>query len=321
VPRYSTGVIPTVERKVNLFKDILFDTLLDAPDVCLLRATTATLVSAPDGRPREEATALADYLLAQHHMPLLVPEEHLLAEGDSGDWRLLIVPWAVNVPDGLQERLVALMQEGRSVFATGPFGLFDGYGRPDGRLMRRLVGDLRWRYADGRWHTSLEGLKADVRRVPVGEGAPPVLVAPCGEGSFYLWPDSVHVMGNMRVLEAVMKEAVGLPYVQTDLAGISVVPRVGADGAKYLFVINLDADSAKEGVVEVRGRFEHVVDLTCECRPEVPASYGDGTTALPLVLHPGGAVFLSLGQDLGGGATAGGDAAAARAGAAHQPGG
>lgn len=300
VPRYSTGVIPTIERKTNLFKDVLYGTSIEAPDVALLRPTVATLVSAPELSARNESIAIAERLLAEHYMPLMIPEEHIISGFDDlSDVTVLIAPWAVNVPDALQERLLEWVESGGVLFATGPFGLFDEYGNPSGTLLAKTLGDLSWQYdaEGGRWHADLERPGREVQGRAVPDSETPLLMAGHGRGRVYLWPEPMRSAQRLDVLRMVLEEAVPVPYVRTDLARIEIVPRVGPSGERYLFVTNLDPRQACEGEVLVRGRFRRVVDLSCEARPQVPVVGEEGVTRIPLKLRPGGAVFLSLGRN------------------------
>jgi hypothetical protein len=302
VPRYSVGVIPTLERKVNLFKDALYGTRIVAQDVALLRPTAATLVTAPEHSVRQEAQFLADRLLEQNVVPLMIAEEHL-ADGTMPESRLLIAPWAINVPEAVQERLAEWVRGGGVLFATGPFGLFDEYGKPTGTLLRAALGDLDWRYdaEAGKWSLAgLGGLKAGVAQRKVdgvdGVDSGMLLGAPFGAGHVYLWPDRLQPSKQTAVLQTALDEVVPVRHVRTDLDKLELIPRASAAGEQFLFVTNLDATGERVGAVTVRGTFEAVVELSCEARPRVPVEHAPGVTIVPLNLPPGGALFLSLGR-------------------------
>ena len=289
VPRYSAGVIPTVERKTNLFKDVLYRTRIMPTGLAILRPTAATLVSAPDKATRNEGTFIADYLLERHEMPIMIPEEHI---GDDDprnpvSWRnrvsLLIVPWAVNMPDAVQSELLKWVESGGVLFATGPLGLFDEYGKPSAILLKRALGGGEWRFdaAKGVWQ---------------GPASPPYASASVGKGRIYVCPERLSASKQAAPLEKALDEAVPVRYIQTELPKVEIIPRRNEAGEVFLFIINLDARVPCQGEVIVRGRFANVVELSCEARPQVPARAQDGRTILPVRLQPGGAVFFSLGQ-------------------------
>jgi hypothetical protein len=299
VPRYSTGIIPTVERKTNLFKDILYQTRIAATDVAILRPTAATIITAPDKATRNEGTFIANALLERHEMPIMIPEEHVASDGCGAT--MLVVPWAINLPQDVERQLLAWVAEGGIIFATGPLGVFDEYGKPSAALLKATVGDLDWRYnaEKGVWEAAPTGpsIPPNVEKRTVSGSNVPLLVAKIGKGRLYLWPDRISVSRKADILEMVLDEVIPVRSVRTDLSNIEIVPRVGASGERYLFVVNLDAKAPRDGEVAVRGKFENVVDLSCEARPRVPVKHAKGVTSIPLHLKAGNAVFLALGKD------------------------
>ncbi len=280
VPRYCAGVIPAVERKTHLFKDVLYRTRIAPTGIAILRPTAATLVSAPDKATRQEGTFVADYLLARHEMPIMIPEEHLLADSS---WRdrvsVLVAPWAVNLPEAVQDEMLRWIEAGGSLFATGPVGLFDEYGKPSAILLKRTVGERAWRFdaEKGSW-------AADQPPAPAG----------FGKGRVFVCAERLSAAKDAAPLQKVLDEVAPLRYVHTDLAKLEIIPRVDGDGGEFLFIINLDATSPREGEVRVRGVFGEVLDLSCEPRPSVPVRRDGETTVIPVQLQAGGAVFLSL---------------------------
>jgi hypothetical protein len=282
VPRYCAGVIPTIERKTNLFKEALYRTRIISTGVAILRPTAATLVSAPDKATRAEGTFIADDLLERHEMPIMIPEEHITRDAS---WKervsVLVVPWAINLPDAVQAELVKWVEAGGVIFATGPVGLFDEYGKPSAILLKRTVGELTWTYdaTKGSWNAI---------------SAPST--ARFGKGRIYLCPDRLSVSKQADPLQKALDEVMPTKYIQTDLTRIEVVLRAGEWGKVFLFVINLDAREARQGELFVRGKFGKVADLSCEAKPRVPTRPEGGRTAVPVRLPPGGAVFLSLGR-------------------------
>jgi hypothetical protein len=288
IPRYCTGVIPTIERKVNGFKDVLYETQLGPTDIAILRPTAATLVAAPDERVRNEGTAIAAHLLRGHALPLMVPEEHLVAAPEAlAGIKVLVAPWAIHVPAPVQEAVLTWVRAGGTLVVSGPFGLFDEHGNPAGVLLRESVGPtLVWTY--------------DAKQelwVATRAGAPtePMLQADCGQGRVVIAREPFVTPERLARLDAVYHGAVPVPLVQTALANLEILPRQNAAGELFLFVVNLDARAACQGEVTVRGEYATVTDLTCEARPSAPVAVGEGKTRLPLRLAPGGALFLRLG--------------------------
>ncbi|HPA16258.1 MAG TPA: beta-galactosidase [Verrucomicrobiae bacterium] len=291
IPRYCTGVIPTIERKVNRFKDILYATELGPAEVAILRPATATLVAAPDGRARTEGTAVAEFLLRRHCLPLLIPEEHIDGRAASAlrGVRFLVAPWATHVPVAVQERLLAWVRAGGALACSGPFGLFDEYGAPAGHLLRAAFGDLDWAYDrdSARWQS-----------LPKATDPSGFRSTECGAGRVLLSAEPFANPEQQDALAALQATMAPVPLVSADVPDIEILPRQGAADEMFLFVVNLSAREQREGALRVRGRFNAVTELTSDCRPEVPVAHAGGTTRIPLRLAPGTAVFLRLGRPI-----------------------
>jgi hypothetical protein len=289
VPRYCTGVIPTLERKVNGFKDILYQTELGPVEVAILRPTASTLVAAPDERVRNEGTAIAAHLLRGHAVPLLIPEEHLLATPDAlAGVALLVAPWAIHVPVAVQEVILAWVRAGGTLVASGPCGLFDEHGNPAGLVLRASLGPtLAWTYdaAPELWTATQDG-------APTAS----LLRAACGQGQVVILREPFLTPERLGWLDAELRTAIPTPWLETALPNLEILPRQNAAGEAFLFVTNLDARAACQGQLSVRGEYPTVVDLTCEARPRIAVVTADGKTRLPVRLAPGGALFLRLGQ-------------------------
>lgn len=289
VPRYSTGVLPTIERKVNGFKDILYATELGPSDVAVLRPTTAVLVAAPDGLVRLDGTAVAEFLLRRHCVPPLIPEEHVGADPAASlrGIRLLVAPWATHVPAPVQQRVLAWIRAGGVLVCSGPFGIFDEYGAPAGHVLQACLGDQKWTYDrdKARWL---------VHPKPVG--TPGVLSTACGSGRVVLSPEPFSDPGRLEIVEATLASIAPIARVTTDVPDIEILPRQSSAGDLFLFVINLSAREVREGELRARGRFGPVTELTGECRPTVPVTIDGGITRISFHLAPGTAVFLSLGR-------------------------
>ncbi|MBT3381410.1 MAG: hypothetical protein HN742_36640 [Lentisphaerae bacterium] len=289
IPRYSTGIIPTVERKVNQFKEVLYGTELGPADIALLRPTVATLVAAPDGRSKREGTAIAKYLLRKKCVPVILPEEHIVEDaGCLERIRVVIAPWAINVPDRVQIEILEWIKAGGLLISSGPFGLYDQFGAPTGHVLKAIRGNTGWRYdrANSTW----------VCATQVGKRNSPPSPVTCGDGGVAILGQALDVHSQQEIVANLCREQIPVPLVATDLESIEVVPRQNATGQLFLFVTNLDAKSGTDGTITVRGNHPTVLDLSCDARPQVPVTRKAGTTTIPISLHSGGGVFLRLGR-------------------------
>jgi len=289
VPRYCTGVIPTVERKANLLKEALLDTELAPQGVAILIPMHSVYGAAPDGRPEREATALAAHLLERHWMPFMVPEECLIeGKEDLEAYRAIIAPWAVNVTDALQEKLEAWVRDGGTLVASGPFGLLDPWGSPTGTLMQSAFGDLDLSYdpAAQTWtgEPAEGGVTGGVWRAALGKGRVVLSPAPLGEGK------------REAVVSAAVSEAIPRQPVSTDMENVELLLRRSGDGTNYLFATNLSAREPQAGVIRVAGRLSEVHELSVEGRPRVPVTLEDEVTSIPAQLEAGDCLCFELGR-------------------------
>ena len=287
IPRYCVGVVPTVERKTCLFKDVLYQTRVHGEDVSLLRPTASSLVAGPSHSVREESIYIAGQLLERHFMPLMMPEEHIeRGYADLERIRLLVAPWAFYASKKLQERLLDWIEGGGCLFATGPLGLFDPWGRPSGLLLERILGETRWELDvqgdDWRWKAGENETKEELLRFSFGKG------------TLYLTWTRLEEKSREDLLWEAVKEVLPDPFLRTDLPHLEVVPRVDDRDNLYLFLVNLDPSKELNGTVEVRGAFTEAVELSCQERPRLKLVVRDGYSRVPVLLHPGGGLFVQL---------------------------
>jgi hypothetical protein len=287
IPRYATGAFPVVERKANLIKQALFSTHLTNQGVAILLSTSSVLVAQPENRAQDLGREIAADMLTRHLTPFVVPEECIVdGREDLSPYRVLVAPWAINVPDGLQTKLRAWIENGGTLIALGPIGLFDPWGKPSQGLLRSAFGDISWQYdaKAGAW-----------RPAPAQDG---VVTARLGKGTIALLaepPDPAEK--RLALVRDLVRQAVPVPSVATDLDTVELMLSENAAGERYLFAINLSRHDARTGTVAVRGKYAGVRELTLEGSPEVAVTYANGVTQVPVDLQPGDGLFFALGKD------------------------
>ncbi|MBT3285738.1 MAG: family 14 glycosylhydrolase [Victivallales bacterium] len=295
IPRYSTGIFPVIERKVNAFKEAVLDTELANQGVAILRPTTSSYGAAPNHTTRREASALASWLLPRHWMPFFVPEECILdGREDMTAVRVLIAPYATHVMAGLEESILAWVEAGGTLICSGPFGLFDEYGTPQGRLMARAMGidQLDFSAQDGVWQIAKQSGRGNVRTI--GEG---VLAATYGQGKVWLSVAPLSKTAGLAALREPLLAALSVQPITCDITeGLELVLRRRDDGRHYLFATNLNPRQKVDTTVLLPGRCGEVVDLCVEGGATVPAKQEDLAVRIPLYLAPGKGVVFSLGK-------------------------
>ena len=287
VPRYSTGAIPVVERKANLLKDTLLETRLTNQGVGILLPTTSVLAMAPELRAQRLMQGVAAWMLLRHWTPFIVPEECVVdGREDLSAFDVIIAPWAIAVPDALQEKLLAWMAGGGTLVSLGPFGLFDQYGNPTQTLLRQTLGETRWVYDSekGSWSSPLTQQEA-------GE----MISKAHGKGMVCLLPRPAEKDQVVAQLEASVERLLPPQPVRAELENVELLLSEDPAGNRYLFAINLHRAEARAGVVELGGEYETIRELTIEGAPTVPAACGEGITTLDVMLEPGEGLLFALG--------------------------
>ena len=296
IPRYSTGIFPVIERKVNAFRDLLFATELTNQGIGLLRPTASSYASHPNHQSRREAAALATWLLAHHWVPLFVPEECILdGREDLTHFRVLVCPYATHVARGLEDRLLRWVAQGGTLICSGPFGLFDQHGVPSGRLLGtvRGIAPLRYDTDSGAWRSPSAQLPATA----AGAATSRVFRVPHGQGRIWLSLDCVGVQGRPEEIMAPLEDAFPVhPITCRRTEGIELVLRNTTDGRALLVATNLDPRRPLETTVLLPGRCERVVDLCIDGGAPLPARIDDLSTTIPLFLGPGKGVVFDLGR-------------------------
>jgi len=291
VPRYSTGAVPVVERKANLIKDTLFGTRLVNQGVALLRPTASIYGAAPELFPQRAGEALAAALLNRNLVPFVVPEECIVdGREDLSAYRVLVAPWAINVPEALQTRVLDWVRGGGALVALGPFGLFDEHGKPSGTLLAQAFGPVLWTYDREARRWQAQGLPegGEGGAVPRGLGAGRVSVLPIAADPKTTDPEPVL---------ALIRQALPVPPVATEMGQVELLLSEDDTGARYLFAVNLDRAAPRRGDVALRGEYRQVRELTVEGAPALPAVCADGVTTLALTLEAGEGQFFSLGRN------------------------
>ena len=295
IPRYSTGIFPVIERKATALKQAVIDTQLTNQGLAILRPTTSSYASAPDHWSRNDATAIAGQLLVRHWMPLFVPEECILdGREDLAKLRVIIAPYATHAATGLEDKLLDWVRAGGTLICSGPFGLFDEFGAPAGKLMRAAFGIEQLDYDADKQAWQITKQASSSTSTDLGNG---MFETRMGKGKVWLSLAPLHRAKALDSLHAPLAEAFPTQPITCEVVQkLELILRNTDAGETYLFATNLDPRNRVDTTVLLPGRCGDVVDLCIERGTKVPVDRDALSVRIPLHLGPGKGVVFSLGK-------------------------
>ncbi len=283
--REAAASLPVGFRRGRRFGDVLRTTRLAPREVVVLQPSTAAINAYPYyciglsfSVHTIEARIFHDLLFNRNVQYGYALEESLFdGKANLADWPAVVLPYAVHFPAGLTDKLLAYVRNGGTLICSGVPGQYDAYGRPDGRLVREVFGDLDVAYTgnDYIWQYALtpRQLKPDVR-IPVGPATSPLLLdATYGKGRMLISAIPFgHRAGSERLVpffQAAIDQALDGQRACTLYDRFELVLRT--DGKRdYLAVMNYDLGNAFEDRVVLKGEYARAYDLGIGPRFAVP---------------------------------------------------
>jgi len=266
IMKYCTGVIPVVNNKIRRIKHILFATEITDQNIRILYPSTSIMVASPFATSTDHAERFCHWLLTNHYVPFIVPEECVLdGREDMSRCKVMIIPYATHVPSGLSEKLLEWVKNGGVLISLGPIGVYNQYGkRYRNNFMSEAFGKM----------------------VKVSK----TLTAKYGKGKVIVAP----VRNTNELIGYIEREVAALRLVDCDSKDVELLLRNDKEENSYLFVINLKPEKAIETEVWVKGEFNRIVDLCIDGGMPVPGRFELGKTKFTLNQRPGECVFYAL---------------------------
>jgi len=289
--RYSATAIPVAKARLKRMEKTLLG-LRQAPSKVLLVYPRTSWLHQPTGRAvRHQIEPMVKLLHARGRPFDFRPETRLVSGQDKlADYKVIILPWAPFLPDGLGRMLLSWTRAGGLLVCLGPAGVFDKYGFGDGTLMKntlgfvpKATGSLREKYMS--WNFG--DLKAEGGVVKKRAGKGMILLT-----TETLWELLERPEAGGKLLAEI--NAAAPPPVVVTGSPLEVWCLRDKKGARLLGFVNADVDRPARSNVTVRGGWEKVFDLDFPGGFPVPARRTQDGLRFDLELPPAGMTLLRL---------------------------
>jgi len=286
VLRYSTAYIPVARQRARRFERIAMSHRTIDPKLVVMEPT-ASQWNGVDARDTMGKVALA--LEADDWNYGFIHEQPLLEGKQSMDKvHTLILPRGVALHPETETKLLAWVRQGGHLVALLPPGMFDPYGKPQGKLIEAVAGQVDVEYNDTFTHVELKGPSTQAR----GElnGQIEVLEFAYGRGRLILFTqcDPLPDVELIRLLNTTTPRDYTFQHRR-----LKAIVR-SAETQLYVFLINPSDSQTQEDVFIIPGRFCEVVDLGCDGAFPVKGVCVDGETHVPMRLAPGEGTVVRL---------------------------
>jgi hypothetical protein len=320
------GTIPVVKRRLTSLNDILINVPIIKPKIGILHAGVSIINAYPTDSVREITSDIFDRLISKQYHFDVVAEEYLVSDPcdpgvhhDTLDrYNVIILPYVQYFDDGFAAKLLSWVNNGGTLIALGPFGLYDklGFDLSDGA---NLVYPgttfsytdpdypLSWvwqasgsppftngyrldSYGGGTIMTTLDGRALYRPVVGIGAGTKRTSRPPAS--------DIVDPGGYSAAQQAFYNTLAAATdrkaWVTSGNVEMVIRQEASGQGPLYLSLLNWDYHNALVTSVIVDGEYSIVSDLSVVGGVPVPVTINAGQTTIPMQLGPGEGLMLEL---------------------------
>ena len=298
--RLGAGIVPAMKRKLRSMEDVWLHKKIVEPQIAVLQSRTSRICEWPWNLRVFGYRNFHKLLQGQNYHYAFVPEEYVLSGRENLDnFRVLVLPLVTQMPPGLTEKILPWVNSGGTLIIGGVAGAFTPFGKPDGRLMQEIFGDLTCeRTGDLTWKITSSKLRPGVQEV---DGGGQVLLASYGSGQALLTADAgqpydpgtlaADQPAGREILKLVENRVERLAWARG--SGVEIVAHEG-DEQLHLTLINPDLDSEARATIHLAGTYRLAVDRGIERGFAVPLRKEGAGQAFDIVLAHGEGTMISL---------------------------
>jgi len=282
--RYSAAALPVARRRVErMQKSFFLGTRRDFADTLLVWPRTSWLQ-----RPHVIKKLMPKLVFWLHGRGICFEyrtEERIASGAENlADYKLIILPNSAFLKEGVAEKLLQWTRAGGTLLTIGPAGLYNQYGKPDGKLMKETTG-VAATTEETEWDFSAAPTNTTVIRKKTGKGEVAVVTIP--------FQDMLEDAETTKTVESIIRRAAP-QFARSEGDALEFFRRIAPDGTRYLAVLNGNPDANADAEIIVRGEYRQVVDIDIPGGFPARITVKDNFTRFKLRLQPAGMTVLRL---------------------------
>jgi len=284
--RYSAAGFPVERAKVDRVEGAILGSEIARSRVVLVQPYTTMLAQGKSSDTLREWLAWHGVLYPRNLLYEALPDEYFSAgKARLADFEVVILPFATHLDATFTKQLIAFAQGGGTIIASGPAGLYDELGKPNGALLQAAGLPATRASAEGDWRYSYGA--AD-------QGEAKFVAAPLGKGWLVALKESAAGMTAEADTLAALVRRHAAPAAEAPGTTLELLLRELPDGRRLLCALNADPDKATAGEVSVQGSYSRVADIDLPTAARVPASAKGGRTTFRVSLDAGTTGYFVL---------------------------
>ena len=330
VPYRHCGVPAVFRKRADMWLPLLNNLRWKDPKVGMLYSVTTQIVGWPYQETEFEGLNLHQWLF-RTSIPYFVVHEDAIADTREslGNYRVIVAPYAPLTQREIGRKWLNWIRVGGVLLSSGPFGVYDQYGKEDLTVLRAVFGEgLKVGYATDEiavsgknrldaasiaylrkngimdvdsvsgwfWDVSVDKLPETARVLLRLEDGRPVLLEGEHEGGRVVFSTCGGFANQLGTLYMSQLRRRIVPFAQpTRQYGLTAFPLTDAAHHLYMAVINFDYYNTVRDTLTLDAAVRRVVDVGLEHGFPVPFKAGATTSTIELELPPGRCALLDLG--------------------------
>ena len=288
--RYSITGLPVAMENLERLSGVFRATRKVRSRVLMLHPTTSCYHQYHGRASRADEMHVWLFLRRYNYEMEYLPEAFLLDGREKLDrYDVVFLPFMPYFPDGLTERLEPWVAAGGTLIMTGPAGVFDKFGFPDGRLLKKVFGVVP--------KPPQSVLKNPTGWTGEGAAEGELFVKSYGKGkAVYIrhrFMDERNFPGfDEKVLDVLARSTARFAAAAEDRVQLWL--RASPDGDRILFLFNPDSDTFADDTITLRASGVKLVDIEVPNGFPVPATSDGKTTRFKISLAPAGLTGIKI---------------------------
>jgi len=325
--KWPSGFIPLMRDKWNRLSKVYSETKVVKPDILVIESDIESTLL-PYQRvlsdfefSNRDCRSWHRYLFKNHYPVFITKEKYVLDNRENINNYKIILLGSRHLKDGLEDKLLSWVKRGGRLILSGPAGIYDKFGRYNGKLLKKVFGIERIEYAPEKAenlgiikgsniNVDISGekkffhlitsfhKKPGVKVIAVyKDNSPAILKTKYGKGSvcFSLFPVS-RTEKLAPLFISWVSEILPVREVTVDAELIEPVLREDKEGNRYLCLTNVSAEENYQAQIILDGYYKKIVDLGIGDGIPIKPLLEDGLTIFERSFEPGEGTVIYLGK-------------------------